>query len=105
MKYFNDRCNNTQVNLEEGQVYSKHVMGIFEKYAEKPLLHIVTEVTREDGTISVRTPMNPNSINRGNHIQIVKLLDRTCSCGKWQLHKIPCSHVIASCRAISLNAH
>ena len=82
MKYFNDRCNNTQANLEEGQVYSKHVMGIFEKYAEKSLLHIVTEVTREDGTISVRTPMNPNSINRGNHIQIVKLLDRTCSCGK-----------------------
>jgi hypothetical protein len=105
MKYFNDRRNNIRANLEEGQVYSKHAMDIFEKYAEKSLLHIVTEVTREDGTFSVWTPMNPNSINRGNHIQIVKLLDRTCSCGKWQLYKIPCSHVIASCRAISLNAH
>jgi hypothetical protein len=68
MKYFNDRRNNTRANLEEGQVYSKHAMDIFEKYAEKSLLHIVTEVTRENGTFSVRTPMNPNSINRGNHI-------------------------------------
>jgi hypothetical protein len=80
--YFNNRRNNTRVNLELGQVYSKHAMDIFEKYVEKSLLHIVTEVTWEDGTFSVRTPMNSNSINRGNHIQIVKLLDRTCSCGK-----------------------
>ena len=57
-------------------------MDIFEKYVEKSLLHIVTKVTWEDGTFSVRTVMNPNSINRGNHIQIVKLLDKTCSCEK-----------------------
>ena len=68
VKYFNDRRNNTRANLEEGQVYSKHAMDIFEKYVEKSLLHIVTKVTQEDGIISVWTLMNPNSINRGNYI-------------------------------------
>jgi hypothetical protein len=105
VKYFNNRHNNTRANLEEGQVHSKHAMDIFEKYTEKSLLHFVIEVTWEDGTFSIRIPMKPNSINRGNHIQIVKLLDRTCNSGKWQLYKIHCSHVIASCRTISLNAH
>ncbi|XP_075636632.1 uncharacterized protein LOC142608856 [Castanea sativa] len=48
--------------------------------------------------IVVRTPINPNSAYRGNHRHEVNLRESTCSCQKWQVYKILCSHVIAVCK-------
>nr|POE64202.1 hypothetical protein CFP56_74848 [Quercus suber] len=28
---------------------------------------------------------------------MVSLMDKTCTCGKWEANKIPCSHLIAVC--------
>ncbi|XP_030958317.1 uncharacterized protein LOC115980177 [Quercus lobata] len=33
----------------------------------------------------------------GDHIHRVSLMDMTCTCGKWEANKIPCSHLIAIC--------
>ena len=60
--------------------------------------HLVTVFSHEDGLFEVRTPINPNSAYRGNHHHEVNLRLNTCSCQKWQVYKIPCSHVIAVCK-------
>ena len=36
-------------------------------------------------------------------LQIVKLNEMTCSCGKWMLYHIPCSYVMAACAHTSLD--
>ena len=44
-------------------------------------------------------------MNKGNHRHVVKLGDRSCSCGKWQAYHIPCSHVIAACADQHINVY
>ncbi|KAL0343925.1 UNVERIFIED_CONTAM: hypothetical protein Sangu_1279900 [Sesamum angustifolium] len=41
---------------------------------------------------------------RGSHTYVVKLKHKTCSCGKWGTHGIPCSHAIQVSRHFGVNA-
>ena len=66
--------------------------------------HLVTVFNHEDSLFEVRTPINPNSAYRGNHHHEVNLRQSTFSCQKWQVYKIPCSHVIAMCKYQSIFA-
>ncbi|XP_050238708.1 uncharacterized protein LOC126688149 [Mercurialis annua] len=43
------------------------------------------------------TTRRDNVRQKGGNTQQVNLLARTCTCGKFQQWKIPCSHVIAAC--------
>uniref|UniRef100_A0A2N9EMB2 SWIM-type domain-containing protein n=1 Tax=Fagus sylvatica TaxID=28930 RepID=A0A2N9EMB2_FAGSY len=60
-------------------------------------------VESENGIFAVQTPVNAFSANRGNHIQVVNLFEKNCTCGKWQLYKIPCSHSIIACNSMSVD--
>ncbi|KAK4393931.1 hypothetical protein Sango_1863900 [Sesamum angolense] len=40
----------------------------------------------------------------GSHTYVVKLKHKTCSCGKWGTHGIPCSHAIQVSRHFGVNA-
>lgn len=119
-QYFNNRRTKIQAQLKEGQLFSKYAINKFDRYVEKSKRHTVTIFDREHGTFQIWISMNPGIVNRGNDSQVrtgfgfasrgdrsqaVKLDERTCSCGKWQIFKIPCSHVIASCHAVLLNGH
>ena len=97
MHYFNDRRVKTQAQLTSGQEFSTHAMEIFEKWSEKVSLYRVIEFNRDEGTFQIQTQPSLTSMNKGNHRHVVKLANRTCSCGKWQAYHIPCSHVIAAC--------
>uniref|UniRef100_A0A2N9HQ99 SWIM-type domain-containing protein n=1 Tax=Fagus sylvatica TaxID=28930 RepID=A0A2N9HQ99_FAGSY len=103
--YFNDRCVKTQAQLTSGQAFSTHAMEIFQKWSEKASLHHVIEFNREEGTFQIQTQPSLTSMNKGNHRHVVKLGNRTCSCGKWQAYHIPCSHVIAACASQHINVY
>jgi hypothetical protein len=103
--YFNDRRVKTQAQLSSGQAFSTHAMEIFQKWSEKASLHHVIEFNREEGTFQIQTQPSLTSMNKGNHRHVVKLGDRTCSCGKWQAYHIPCSHVIAACASQHINVY
>ena len=66
--------------------------------------HLVSVFNHEDGLFEVRTPINPNFAYRGNHRHEVNLRQSTCSCQKWQVYKISCTHVIAVCKYQSISA-
>jgi hypothetical protein len=103
--YFNDRCVKTQAQLTSGQEFNTHAMKIFEKWNEKISLHHVIKFNRDEGTFQIQTQLSLTSINKGNHRHVVKLANRTCSCGKWQAYHIPCSHVIAVCASQHINVY
>uniref|UniRef100_A0A2N9IWN4 Zinc finger PMZ-type domain-containing protein n=1 Tax=Fagus sylvatica TaxID=28930 RepID=A0A2N9IWN4_FAGSY len=103
--YFNDRRVKTQAQLTSGQAFSTHAMEIFQKWSEKASLHHVIEFNREEGTFQIQTQPSLTSMNKGNHRHVVKLGNRTYSCGKWLAYHIPCSHVIAACASQHINVY
>ena len=52
----------------------------------------------------VVTSLNVCSTGGGNHSYEVRLLERTCSCGKWQNIKTPCSHAIRVCDVLKIDS-
>ena len=59
--------------------------------------HRVMRLSTQQQSYQVNTPHNPGIAGHGDHIHAVNLLQRTCTCQKWELYKIPCSHVIVVC--------
>ena len=59
--------------------------------------HKVTRLSAQQQSYQVNTLHTYASAGHGDHTHGVNLLQRTCTCQKWKLYKIPCSHVIAVC--------
>ena len=59
--------------------------------------HKVMRLSAQQQSYQVDTLHNPGTARHGDHTHTVNLLQRTCTCQKWKLYKIPCSHVIAIC--------
>jgi hypothetical protein len=68
-------------------------------------LHHVIEFNWDECTFQIQTQPSLTSMNKGNHRHVVKLANRTCSCGKWQAFHIPCSHVITVCASQHINVY
>ena len=83
VSYFNAKRNQTQAQLDDGQVFSEYATDIFEKNKEKAAKHgPVTRYDRRSGIFAVQTPVNAFSANRGNHIQVVNLFEKNYTYGK-----------------------
>ena len=90
--YFANRSTKARIEVIAGELITAYARNKFNKFSH------------EDGLFEVRTPVNPNSTYKGNHCHEVNIRQRTCSCQKWQVYKIPCSHVIAVCKYQSIFA-
>ena len=102
--YFADRYTKACAEVTAGERITAYAKNKFNKWEKKAPKHSVTVFSHEDGLFEVRTPINPNSAYRGNHRHEVNLRQNTCSCQKWQVYKIPCSHVIAVCKYQGISA-
>ncbi|XP_050258846.1 uncharacterized protein LOC126703818 [Quercus robur] len=102
--YFADRYTKACAEVTAGERITTYAKNKFNKWEKKAPKHSVTVFSHEDGLFEVRTPINPNSAYRGNHRHEVNLRQNTCSCQKWQVYKIPCSHVIAVCKYQGISA-
>ncbi|XP_042067300.1 uncharacterized protein LOC121810607 [Salvia splendens] len=61
--------------------------------------HYITVIDRDVGKYHVRTRGRiVKGVSKGNNVQIVRYLESSCSCGKWQMWRIPCSHACAVAR-------
>ena len=102
--YFADRYTKACAEVTAGERITAYAKNKFNKWEKKAPKHSVTVFSHEDGLFEVRTLINPNSAYRGNHRHEVNLRQNTCSCQKWQVYKIPCSHVIAVCKYQGISA-
>jgi len=82
-------------DLTHGQEFSIYAMETYEANYKKGKRHYVRSFHQQNGVYQVCTTYNPHSSEGGDHSHEVKLQDNTCTCGKWEIYKIPYSHVIA----------
>ena len=102
--YFNNRRTKILGDIEHGQKFSKHAMEKYEANYEKGTRHYVRPFNQQDDVYQVCTSHNPHRSNGGDHSHEVRLLKNTCTYGKWEIYKTPCSHVIAVCIREHVNA-
>ncbi|XP_030922939.1 uncharacterized protein LOC115949803 [Quercus lobata] len=95
--YFDECRNKTLEKLEEGQVWCKYAYDKFEENQEKVKLHIVRRMSAQQRLYTVEIQSSLLNTGGGDHTHRVSLIDMTCTCGKWEANKIPCSHLIAVC--------
>lgn len=102
--YFDERRNKTLEQLEEGQVWCKYAYDKFEANQEKGKLHMVRRMSAQQQLYTVKTQSSLLNTSGGDHTHKVSLMDMTCTCGKWEANKIPCSYLIAVCAKYNHNA-
>ena len=95
--YFDDHCNKSIAQLNSGQKWTIYALDIFMRNKVKAEHHSVTRLSAQQQSYQVDTSYNPGSAAHGDHTHGVNLLQRSYTCKKWKLYKIPCSHVIAIC--------
>ncbi|KAH7842307.1 hypothetical protein Vadar_003834 [Vaccinium darrowii] len=103
VEYFNNRVVKSMQWKANGNEFSLYAKKKYDRWNENALGHTVIVFDRAAGLYEVHTPMNPTSPYKGNHKHIVQLPLRRCTCNKFQLWKIPCSHVIAVCSKMSID--
>ncbi|XP_042386598.1 uncharacterized protein LOC121978300 [Zingiber officinale] len=64
--------------------------------------HHIDELNYTDGVYKIVTTRQLNG--KGGHVHTVLYYEKDCTCGKWQMHRFPCSHAIAVCRHRGDNA-
>ncbi|GKD60805.1 DNA-binding WRKY transcription factor [Tanacetum coccineum] len=80
-----------------GERYAPHVVAKQEALKLKASAHSVRSFNWERGIFEVIT-------HRGRNVQVVNLEKETCTRGKWEAYKYPCSHVLSACANLSLNS-
>ena len=104
IEYFHNRNKEITSLLMEGQKWSTYAFSTWSKNRRKSEKHYLKAFSNEHMIYQVVTSLNMCSTGRGNHSYEVRLLERTCSCGKWQNIKIPCSHAIRVCDALKIDS-
>lgn len=90
VRYFNVRRSLGRVAQGHGNLYTPHVAAKLAASMTKASAHTVRSFNREKGIFEVTT-------KKGKNVQVVNLEKQTCTCGKWEINKYPCSHVLSGC--------
>jgi hypothetical protein len=80
-----------------GDAYTPHVVAKQVAFMSKASAHFLRSFNRAKGIFELIT-------QRGRNVQVVNLEEKTCTCGKWEIFKYPCSHVLGACAKLSLNS-
>ncbi|XP_076905073.1 uncharacterized protein LOC143560716 [Bidens hawaiensis] len=79
-----------------GDMFTPHVLAKQAALMSKAGAHFLRDFNRQKGIFEVIT-------QKGKNVQVVELYKKTCTCGKWEIFKYPCSHVLSACAKLSLN--
>ncbi|XP_061365114.1 uncharacterized protein LOC133308503 [Gastrolobium bilobum] len=93
-RYFFKRGCKAQKDVEIGKHFSNVISEAMTKNNERATSMRVREYNVARTSFEVDDQGSTFSVN---------LTDRKCQCGKFQAFKIPCSHVIASCKKVALD--
>ncbi|KAL0392202.1 UNVERIFIED_CONTAM: hypothetical protein Sradi_2443000 [Sesamum radiatum] len=101
VRYFLERTTRCHRMLNANQEWADFAFRIFEARQAEAVQHIVQKFDYNQQSASVLTL---SLTGQGSHTYVVKLKHKTCSCGKWGTHGIPCSHAIQVSRHFGVNA-
>ena len=69
---------------------------LFRKRDTSAQSHTLTEFNYNEGVYRIVTKLRINE--NGGNTHTVSYYQHTCTCGKWQMERFPCSHALAVCR-------
>nr|KAJ0225745.1 hypothetical protein LSAT_V11C100029430 [Lactuca sativa] len=69
---------------------------LFRKRDTSAQSHTLTEFNYNEGVYRLVTKLLVNE--NGGNTHTVSYYQHTCTCGKWQMERLPCSHALAVCR-------
>ena len=104
VEYFHDQHKEITYELLKGKKWSTYAFSTWEENRRKSEKHYLEAFSNQHMIYQVVTSLNMYSTGRGNHSYEVRLLERTCSCGKWHNIKTPCSHAIRVCDVLKIDS-
>ena len=102
--YFHDWHKEITHDFLEDKRWSTYAKCMNLENRRKSKKHYVRSFNNERAIYQIVTSHNIYSTWGGNHSYEVRLLERTCSCGKWQNIKTPCSHAIRVCDVLGIDS-
>ena len=102
VRYFDNRRRLYTSHLANGKVFTRHCLEVIQRRFNKANSHKVTSFNRQTGIFEIVTGYNRETRKGGNK-HIVHIQEHTCSCGKFQATKIPCSHAMAACMEVGVD--
>ncbi|CAO2830964.1 unnamed protein product [Amaranthus hypochondriacus] len=95
--YFVARRSMAKERLEAGFIYTPNPTITIEKNLLKSAFHVVTPFDDEQRLFEVKTGRGNRPLGKGGNVHSVNLVKKTCTCEKYKIYKLPCSHVLAVC--------
>ncbi|XP_057539719.1 uncharacterized protein LOC130817822 [Amaranthus tricolor] len=102
-EYFATRRDLGRSRLDSGHVYAKKPSDTIDKNAEKARFHDVRIYDTVRGIFEVTTGCGNRIAGKGGKSYMVDLTATSCTCQKPTIFKLPCSHVLAVCRARNIS--
>lgn len=100
VEYFDKRRVEIAAQSRNGQILTKYANTMLTRAVKRGSGHDVTLFDRNTWLFQVLT----RKVGlKGGNTHTVRIQEGTCTCGKWQSYRIPCSHVIAACGHVRLN--
>ncbi|XP_050224467.2 uncharacterized protein LOC126674126 [Mercurialis annua] len=99
---FIKHVNDYKMWLASGFMWTPVCAHRMETWENKSRTHTASQFNVAQKVFNVLTQLD-NVRQKGGNTQQVRLLDGTCTCGKFQQWKIPCSHAIAACNQYGEN--
>ncbi|XP_073121927.1 uncharacterized protein [Henckelia pumila] len=100
VKYFIEHVTKAQLMVHENQLWPDYACRKYEEWERKPSKHCVVKYYVRSQTAQIVTG---GRTSRGQHMQVVRISTTDCSCGKWTIFGIPCSHAICTAKWHSLD--
>ena len=104
VEYVHDRHKEITHELLEDKKSSTYAFSTWEENRRKFEKYYLRAFSNKHMIYQVVTSLNMCSTRGGNHNYEVRLLERTCNCGKWQNIKILCSHAIRACDVLNIDS-
>ena len=76
--YFERRIDEISEVVDLGEIYTEYAMRKLRRWEKQASAHLVTSIDRETQTFEVHTCMSMISSCKGQHTQVVSLMERTC---------------------------
>ncbi|XP_057527841.1 uncharacterized protein LOC130806685 [Amaranthus tricolor] len=102
-EYFATRRDLGRNRLDNGHVYAKKPIDTIDKNAEKARFHDVRIYDTVRGIFEVTIGCGNRIAGKGGKSYMFDLTATSCSCQKPTIFKLPCSHVLAVCRARNIS--
>lgn len=92
----NTNRNSVEDSMQRGEDLCSRSTTMLSKIENKATAHTVTTFSRMNMMFRIRTHQYPFKGGwKGGKTHVVNSTERSCTCGKWATHHMPCSHAVA----------